>query len=149
MGVEGKEYNATTTKRRRVSTKKEEKESPKTQKKSKKESMKPPEIKTRNSGSSTPDESKSKSAHDQIPSYNRKKTEELIAYKETITQKTKKRNARHARNETPQYDIYTKDLLKEEYDKAFSGDEVAVADGVLSEDDTVDDKPPRPTKKVT
>merc|ERR1712083_190667 len=76
-------------------------------------------------------------------------TEELIAYKETITQKTKKRNARHARNETPQYDIYTKDLLKEEYDKAFSGDEVAVADGVLSEDDTVDDKPPKPTKKVT
>merc|ERR1712228_617126 len=94
----------------------------------KKASMKPPEIKTQNSDNSS----------DKVPTYKRKKTEELIAYKATIAQKTKKRNARHARNETPQYDIYTKDLLKQEYEAAFSGDEAMVADGVLSEDE-VDD----------
>merc|ERR1712130_424588 len=115
----------------------------------KKSTIKPPEIKTKNSNNSSDDKS------EKMPPYKRKKTEELIAYKATIAQKTKKRNARHARNETPQYDIYTKDLLKQEYEAAFSGDEAMVADGVLSEDEVDDNmysekqKQPKMKKSVS
>merc|ERR1712087_556107 len=57
-----------------------------------------------------------------------------------------------SRNETPQYDIQTKDLLAQEYEKTyFSGsdeDENAVASGVLSEDgtDTPSPNPKAPPK---
>merc|ERR1712176_76069 len=79
-------------------------------------------------------------------------SDELLMMKTKISAKTKKRNARHSRNETPQYDIQTKDFLAQEYEKTyFSGsdeDENAVANGVLSEDgdDTPSPNPKAPPK---
>eukprot|EP01083_Nonionella_stella_P193140 713637_1 len=99
---------------------------------------KPPQIATSNRSSSSSDEDNHRrNGNGSRKNKNKQKdtSDELAVYKNKINAKTRKRNARHARHETPQYDIATKDLLKQEYETVLSGnDDIMVADEILSED---------------